>query len=157
MKRFENAQVDDKVYCRINGLGIIVEISKKTTRYPIIVNFPDDRDISYTRQGKMCEEDEEAILFYVDVDNKYAEKRPIPSISTKQLPVDFPIVVDGVAYRHYAGKNSYFADGRTSFSARSNSQQFMLSNNRVVLGKEIKIKGITYPKGTPVIIEKGGK
>lgn len=82
MKRFENAKVGDKVYCRINGFGTIQNIGKYA--YPIAVYF-ENRTDSYTLDGQYTFygyhffsdlKDSEPILFYVDGDNKYSETRP---------------------------------------------------------------------------------
>lgn len=74
MKRFENAKVGDKVYCRLNGFGTIRVIDKDWD-YPVEVAF-NVGECGYTLCGRLDIPDVEPILFYVDGDNKYSETRP---------------------------------------------------------------------------------
>ena len=78
MKRFENAQVGDKVYCRLHGEGVIMNIDKNDPMYAVTVRSTrHDVAIVYTYDGKEYGDHVEATLFYRSDNEKYLTERPI--------------------------------------------------------------------------------
>ena len=75
MKRFENAEVGDLVYCRRLGAGVIRQINVGNT-YPILCMFGEFTE-TYSLDGFMILSDAEPILFYRDATNNYLENRPV--------------------------------------------------------------------------------
>lgn len=73
MKRFENAQVGDLVYCRKNGEGEIMELDRGST-YPVDVRFENCND-TYTLSGLQSTDDVEPVLFFRDSKSNYYERR----------------------------------------------------------------------------------
>ena len=87
MKRFENAQVNDEIYCRLKGNGII----KSTTyseRYPLECFFEKyNSHGEYNLDGRHAYYCEEAILFYRKGEEKYLTERPEPDVDWSKVPI----------------------------------------------------------------------
>jgi len=150
--RFDDAKVGDKVYDRVYGFGV-VEVVRDYSDIgcPLGINF--NKHIgthAYTRQGKPYLHSEEATLFYVDGDNKYAEKRPIPKVPWDKVPVDTKISIEvssGVLKRYYAGRGRYFGNGATSWSVDDSTNDYPVLDD-TSLAEEITIDGVVYPIGS---------
>jgi len=85
MTRFKYAQVGDKVYSRLDGKGVITEISP-VQLYAISVTFsPSNRQRSFTMDGRAVAADVEPILFYQCGDSHYLTTRP-------ESPIDWTTV-----------------------------------------------------------------
>ena len=78
MKRFENAQVGDLVYCRKNGEGKIDEINYSSS-YPISCYFSKFY-ATYKKSGHIDGCDVEPMLFYRKGEERYQTERPEPEI-----------------------------------------------------------------------------
>lgn len=152
MKRFENAQVGDRVYCRLNGDGIIDSINGKDF-YAVDCSFEDAKE-SYSFDGKFRKQDKEPTLFYIDGDNLYATERPKPTLKASMLPVDTKVMAGekkGDSPRFFAGlgasKIGCFVNGRSLFSNEGIELNYW---NFAELAEETTINGITYAAGTKI-------
>lgn len=153
--RFKNAQVGDKVYCRLYGFGEIVKIN--TNREDCIgVNSESFLLTYYYPCGKLSESHKESTLFYVDGENIYSEIRPIQTIQGSIIPIDTKVYVsnfDAIKSkypRYFAGVSSKFIAfdyGTTSFTYDNKSGWDFME-----LAEELNIEGITYSIGTKVVI-----
>lgn len=86
MKRFENAQVGDLVYCRRHGRGKITAIDLGVNvLYGLACAFRKSPE-TYNLDGFLINTDAEPMLFYIDEDNCYAEKRPKPPHNYRSVP-----------------------------------------------------------------------
>lgn len=150
MKPFENVEVGDKVRCLSEGDGI-VDIVGNTCIY---VRFPHHiGTIAYTFEGKITTTSKNRILFYVDVDGKSSNDRPVDTIDSSLVPVDTKVQVrDDSSYplrnRHFAKKNEAFDAGKTSWT-RENDDTIYWSH--IYLAEELTKYGVVYPIGTRVI------
>lgn len=132
MKRFQNVKEGDKVYCRINGNGVIVDIEKNTKMlYPISVQFNDCTE-DYTLEGKLYDDHVEAILFYRDDTSDYLTERPFNPYENWKEDDKIYVTNDSCVYnsRKVTTKHAYkryfaeikegrvycFPDGTTSWS-----------------------------------------
>ena len=86
MCRFSNAQIGDKVYCRLYGAGII----DSQNHLSIAVQFEKYKTLSfYDFTGKFINMDTaESTLFYRDDTSNYLEQRPTPKLDFSKIPVD---------------------------------------------------------------------
>ena len=156
MKRFLHAQVGDKVYCRVNGYGEIVEVYYYRT-YPILVQFESGK-LYYTFEGKFLLPSVEPILFYVDGDNNYSETRPVQTIHAKLVPMDTKVYCcsDGDVFNryfsHYDQQLVYaFMDGCDSFTINTHHNNSVFCRwLKMTLAEELIIDGVTYPIGTEI-------
>jgi hypothetical protein len=134
MKRFEKAQPNDKVYCRLHGFGKVEELNKREGfEYPLEVKFDlFGNKESYTLDGYYALDDVEPTLFYVDGDNNYATERPTP--------------------RYYAGNLKVYNNGTTTFTndlcAGGPTTFDFGSVGDIKLVEDVMIDGITFPEGT---------
>ena len=84
MERFENAQIDDLVWCRKYGNGFIEAIKNGEYVYRIGVVFGGEKGNplfeSYTIGGYINEGDVEPMLFYRKGEERYLTERPEPEI-----------------------------------------------------------------------------
>ena len=152
MKRFSNAQVGDKVYCRLNGCGVIDNV-RAAGVFHLSAVFDDEMErytIDYTMGGKHMLISVEAILFYRDETSNYLTERPAPKLDWSKVPVDTKITVNSSSakLRRYFCKyeDGYFYfhdDGATSWSANRQHRW-----DTVALAEPVTIDGITYPIGT---------
>ena len=146
MKRFENAQVGDLVYCRLYGIGTINCIDN-TSCYPIKVSF-NREDESYTIDGNVETGHIEPVLFYRNEKSNYLEERPKKSVPWEKVPVDTKVRVqsdgDPLRNRYYAGKKQTFSNGATSWGNGNNST---LAWDYIELAESVTIDGITYNEG----------
>lgn len=76
--RFQDAQVGDAVYCRLHGIGIIIDIDKRSKNYPIVVRHTGGDACTYTYDGSADTSYEEPVLFYRKGSEKYLTERPSP-------------------------------------------------------------------------------
>ena len=86
MKRFENAQVGDFVWCRKYGNGVIDIIGNIESLYMIGVGFEGEKEKPivrsraifelYTIEGYLDIEDAEPMLFYRKGEERYLTERP---------------------------------------------------------------------------------
>lgn len=143
--RFADAKIGDKVYDRAYGYGKVCDVHSPRT---IGVQF-DYLLQEFLREGRAVLRNgspaEEATLFYVDGDNKYAIERPLPKVPWDKVPVDTKIVTRSGCKRYYAGNGSYFVDGRTSWTAEVPSDVYSCV---VSLAEPVTIDGVTYPVGS---------
>lgn len=76
-ERFKDAQVGDKVYCRVFGNGEIKAINNKT----LTVKFQETIEEAYMYSGRLynsmvnCGLSEEPILFYRDNNSNYLKQK----------------------------------------------------------------------------------
>ena len=95
MERFENAQIDDLVWCRKYGNGFIEAIKNGEYVYRIGVVFGGEKGNqlfeSYTIGGYFDEDDVEPMLFYRKGEEHYLTERPEPEI-------DWPKVKRGTMF-----------------------------------------------------------
>ncbi len=95
MERFENAQIDDLVWCRKYGNGFIKAIKNGEYVYRIGVVFGGEKGNplfeSYTIGGYINEGDVEPMLFYRKGKERYLTERPEPEI-------DWPKVKRGTMF-----------------------------------------------------------
>lgn len=78
MKRFEKAKVGDRIYCRRHGRGKITTIDLGVNvLYGLTCTFQKGSE-TYNLDGFLINTDAEPMLFYINEDNCYAEKRPVP-------------------------------------------------------------------------------
>lgn len=89
MKRFENAQIDDLVWCRKYGNGVIDTIENGESVYKIEVVFEGEKGNplfeAYTIGGYIDEDDAEPMLFYRKGEEKYLTERPEPEIDWENV------------------------------------------------------------------------
>ena len=89
MERFENAQIDDLVWCRKYGNGFIEAIKNGESVYRIGVVFGGEKGNplfeSYTIGGYINEGDVEPMLFYRKGEEKYLTERPEPEIDWENV------------------------------------------------------------------------
>jgi hypothetical protein len=145
MDRFDDSKVGDKVYDRLWGEGKRVG-SCNSKNISVLFDFS---IVEFSKEGKAVLRNgsygKEATLFYVDKDNKYAEKRPVPKVPWDKVPVDTKIMVSGMK-RHYAGSYSYFECGATSWSTEPLKTWSITRDT--ALAEEIIINGVVYPIGS---------
>ena len=72
MGRFNDAQVGDLVYCRVNGDGVVTELRKPYQTFKLTVNGLK----LYTESGKLHPETSEPTLFYRLGTCRYLTARP---------------------------------------------------------------------------------
>lgn len=154
MTRFQDAVVGDKVYCRKKGPGTIYRIDNDKL-YPLIVDFSSSLKVRYTLEGKILQDDHEAMLFYRDNTSNYLEERP--SLKASMLPIDTKLILEITSFiftrYHFAG----FEDGKphvwncskTSFSA---SRKIPI-HYPAYLGGDLEIDGVKYLKGTRIGVQ----
>lgn len=83
MERFENAQIDDLVWCRKYGNGVIEAIKNGEPVYKIDVVFKGKKGPlfeSYTLGGYINQYNAEPMLFYRKGEERYLTVRPEPEI-----------------------------------------------------------------------------
>lgn len=69
MKAFENAKVGDKVFCLLDGDGIITRINNDMVNYPITVEFKSKKSVnSFTIDGKCDLNSVHPTLYYGEPD-----------------------------------------------------------------------------------------
>jgi len=142
MDRFDDAKVGDKVYDRVYGFGVVHQSVGDTT---IKIVFGDSAFYeTFVVDGRRYRTAAEPTLFYVDNDNKYSEKRPIPKVPWDKVPVNTKILV-GTAKRYLASDKKYFGGGTTSWSS---SEVCYPLPDHAVLAEEITIDGVVYPIGS---------
>ena len=90
MKRFENAQVGDEVYCRLRGEGVIKSITY-SERYPLECLFYDNCT-PFDYDGRLQKDHFEPTLFYRKGDKKYLTERPEPEIDWFKVPMGTKVV-----------------------------------------------------------------
>lgn len=146
-ERFSDAQVGDKVYSRLHGLGKVVEVG---IGY-VIIRFTKDssRTRSYEISGRYASIHEEAILYYVSPDgtNIYLTKRPKPKLDWSKVPVDTKVhawIGGQFKHRHFAGivqnSNIYvYTDGCTSWSAKET-----ITVTTYSLAEDVTIDGVLF-------------
>ena len=91
MKRFENAQVSDEVYCRLRGEGIIKSITY-SERYPLECLFY-DHCTSFDHDGRSQKDHFEPTLFYRKGPEKHLTERPEPKIDWSKVPMGTKVFV----------------------------------------------------------------
>jgi len=155
MDRFKDVQVGDKLYHRVYGNLTVFAVREKFFSANFSSN-PNNDHFLFWLSGKQYLEESEVCLFYIDGDNKYAEKRPISTINTNLIPIDHPVTIGDLGLkRHFAYASStqrfVFIDGKTSFSGNYKAN-LIPSHEPLYLGKELTVGVITYPVGTKVVI-----
>lgn len=158
-ERFSDAQVGDKVYCRLYGFGKVIKDYRDECN-KIVCRF-NDGACSYFLTGKRISSNHEPTLFYVDGDNKYAIERPIQTIKCSMLPEDTKVFVSDEecipdhrwSNRHFKSgdKISTFRDGYSSFTAVEDYKASCVSWFYAKLAEDLIIDGITYPVGTKLV------
>ena len=118
---FETAKVGDRVWSIERGWGVIQSLDGGET-YPIIVEFQNERSLSYTLGGKRLITHELQTLFWDEVEIE-APQKPLPD-----LAVDAKVFVWGKEYeyrlkRHFShfenGVLHTFDSGDTSWTGES--------------------------------------
>jgi len=90
------------------------------------------------------------VLFYVDGDNKFAEKLPLPEIDPSKIPVDTEVLVCNSGYdgpgihRKYSHNNKVFANGRCLFTRFAASLEEW---DIFKLAEPVTINNVEYPVG----------
>ena len=87
MRRFENAQIGDKVYCRLHGDGIIYDFSDinhniLNIHFPMLEIYKE-----YYAHGVLQLHHFEPTLFYRKGSEKYLTERPEPEIDWEKIPI----------------------------------------------------------------------
>lgn len=101
MERFENAKIDDLVWCRKHGNGAIYAIGKSKCVYKIDVEFESKEGCqiiaSYTIGGYYEQDDAEPMLFYRKGEERYLTERPEQEINwdKEEIGTDFNVSTDG--------------------------------------------------------------
>lgn len=172
MTRFQDAVVGDKVYCRKKGPGTIYRIDNDKL-YPLIVDFSSGLKVRYTLEGKILQDDHEAMLFYRDNTSNYLEERP--GLKASMLPIDTKLILEMTSLKasilptdtklileinsfiftryHFAGfedgKPHVWNGSKTSFSA---SRKIPI-HYPAYLGGDLEIDGVKYLKGTRIGVQ----
>ena len=115
-KRFENAQVGDLVYCRLNGEGTIISVTKANTEsvYPLAVKFKNKDEVQYTIDGKYHDNDIEPMLFYRSETDIYLTERPANWNDVKPGTMCLVLGEDQTSTAHRV-KFRFVADGKPWF------------------------------------------
>ena len=152
MRRFENAQVGDKVICLLVGEGFIPDIVSRVT-YPIAVEFENGDTDMYTLDGHMRMGHKNPSLFYLGPNGEMLTERPEPkplTIHPDKVPVDTKVLVwiceSSKSRRYFAGTNSAYSEGATSWS----SYGVVSTWTSMELAEELTVDGIVYPVGTMI-------
>ena len=126
---FSNAKVGDKVFCLINGEGIITNIDQ--TSIPLRVEFKSGRIKWFQNNGKINIDDLIPSIYYNKFDIQIPEeayKQPLPDIA-----VDTPMIVWDIENRKsrgyfkcwsHSGKPITFFGGQTSFSSNGSISEW---------------------------------
>ncbi len=154
MKRFEYAQIGDKVYSRCHGFGTITAIDFIHNIITVFFNSKIEK-VVYNFDGTYYGVYEaEQNLFYVDVENKYSEIRPLPKIDCSEIPIDTKVFLYNsntkknypYHFSFYDGEYCYiYIDGKTSHTT---SEILGCHTNILSLGEDVIINGIVYSEGT---------
>ena len=116
---FAGVKVGDKVWSITEGWGTIIDRFRSRAEYPLVVEFENREQKTYTLWGRLHIKDISPTLFWDEIEIK-APPKPLP-----KLEVDTNVVVwhnDGLKYhRHFShfdkdGVLYSFVDGKTSFT-----------------------------------------
>lgn len=115
----------DKVYCLLFGCGIVTSVSNNDDKddYPILVNFKNRGDESYTKDGKYYEHSCTPMLYYYKPEI-IAPKWPDMSVDTLLRVWDYEKESSSIRYfSHWNsdGRVCCFTDGATSLSSNVGS------------------------------------
>ncbi len=109
MERFENAQIDDLVWCRKYGNGFIEAIKNGEYVYRIGVVFGGEKGNplfeSYTIGGYINEDDVEPMLFYRKGEERYLTERP-------ETEIDWANVKRGTGFLVWNDTNDIYKSNR---------------------------------------------
>lgn len=153
MKPFDNAKVGDPVYCLSAGEGRITGISY--SHYPISVASQCGDYHVYTLDGKLYAYHPNRILFYLDANGNRCDERPVEKLiaPADKVPVDTRVLAHTQhsmiqEKRHYAGHQTVFNNGLTSWSSPFYSPSTTWAS--IELAEELTIDGVVYLVGTEV-------
>lgn len=153
---FTDADNGTQVYSPAYGFGRILIVNTRDNRCrPIRVEFTDGPIVFFTNDGRtalksnlMC------VLFYVDGDNKFAERPPLPEIDPSKIPVDTEVLVCNSGYdgpgihRKYSRNNKVFANGRCLFTWDAAWDAACLEEWDIFkLAEPVTINNVEYPVG----------
>ena len=93
MERFENAKIDDEVFCEVYGYGKIVSFIDGST-FPVVVEFSSEYQESYVLDGRIRKEATKPTLFYRKGTERNLTERPVEEINWKEY-VGKQILVKG--------------------------------------------------------------
>ena len=77
---FTNVKVGDRVWCFMRKWGTVVEVGNiQKESYPILVNFDNGAEDTYTTNGLCAADHEQPTLFWDEI-NFEIPKKPLPRI-----------------------------------------------------------------------------
>lgn len=146
---FSNAKVGDKVFCLLNGEGVIIYIDDGS--YPICVEFNSYRE-SYLNDGRINENNSFPTLYHRKFDIRIPEEAYLPSLP--DIAVDTVLKVWGgsikkenALYRYFKkwsrhGKPICFNFGQTSITSKGSVIEWanyeIVDNTVFIYSKEDK-------------------
>ena len=115
---FETAKVGDRVWCIRSGWGTIIDRFRSRAEYPLVVEFDNREQKTYTLWGLLHYKDLNPTLFWDEVKFEIPEK-PLPQleVDTKVLVWVSPVEKLKRHFSHFEnGLIAVYEQGRTSFT-----------------------------------------